>query len=93
MYALTSLIKFCSSKNIIDRPISFSMKLPKLIEREPVSLSKNELFYIKEEAAGNLRDRAILEALLPTAVRVSDLISIKLEHMDDSFISLWKRKK
>lgn len=63
-----------------------SLKAPRIERKAPTILSEEETFRLLEQAGGltpkELRDRAMLELLYHTGIRVSELISLKLSDVN-----------
>lgn len=62
------------------------LKAPRVERKAPAMLSEEETFRLFEQAGGltpkELRDRAMLELLYATGIRVSELISLKLSDVN-----------
>lgn len=63
-----------------------NLKAPRIERKAPAVLSEEERFRLLEQAGGltpkELRDRAMLELLYATGIRVSELISLKLSDVN-----------
>lgn len=63
-----------------------SLKAPKIEKKEPAVLSVEEAALLLEQPSGDspkeLRDKAMLELLYATGIRVSELISLKIENVN-----------
>lgn len=70
---------------IMDDPAE-RLKAPKIEKKLPVILSLEEVTLLLEQPSGNspkeLRDKAMLELLYATGIRVSELISLKVEDLN-----------
>ena len=66
--------------------VAEELKAPKVEKKVPAVLSVEETVRLLEQAKGNspkeLRDRAMLELLYATGIRVSELISLKLSDIN-----------
>jgi len=84
--ALRSFFKFLEREKVIQHNPMISISMPKLEQHIPVFLSVDEVFALLEApVAGDLfaaRDRAILELLYSTGMRVSELVSCNMASLD-----------
>lgn len=86
--ALRTFFRFLLREKIVDRdPFSF-VSLPKQEKHIPVFLTVDEVFTLLEEPNSQdtftLRDKAILELLYSTGLRVAELASLNLDFLDFS---------
>jgi tyrosine recombinase XerC len=84
--SLRSLYKFLTARGISDANPVLAMRGPKLHRKLPRFLDEREVRVLVEspnvkEFAG-LRDRAILETLYSTGIRVGELVGINCGHVD-----------
>ncbi len=87
---LASVRSFCHylvSSGVLPQDPSDGLDSPQVARRTPRTLSDNEVTNLIELPSRNpkpkgLRDRAILELLYATGMRVSELTSLNLEHVD-----------
>lgn len=72
-------------KNLKEDP-SVRLKAPKIEKKLPSILTTEEVTHLLEQSNGNsakeLRDKAMLELLYATGIRVSELISLKVEDIN-----------
>lgn len=93
--ALKSFFKFLYREGLIEKNPTREIDLPKLAKLLPHPLSAKEIDNIfaalPREKPSDLRDLAILELLYSSGVRVSELISIKLDdiNLDDGFVKVF----
>ena len=84
--ALRSFFKFLESEKVIRHNPMISISMPKQEQHIPVFLSVDEVFALLEApGAGDIfaaRDRAILELLYSTGMRVSELVSCNMASLD-----------
>ncbi|MDI6799112.1 MAG: site-specific tyrosine recombinase XerD [Actinomycetota bacterium] len=84
--AIKSFHKFLVRESITENFPTVSLKLPKIAKRLPKALSVSDVLRLLDEPKGSsppkLRDKAILEVFYATGVRVSELVSIKIEDID-----------
>ena len=87
--ALRSLFKFLFREGLIKKNPSTLLMTPKLDKKLPHFLSENDAIRLLEAPVGDseasLRDRAILETLYSTGMRVSELVGLNKDSVD--FIS------
>ncbi|KJS15379.1 MAG: hypothetical protein VR69_13580 [Peptococcaceae bacterium BRH_c4b] len=80
--ALKSFYRYCREENLVANDPTVNIKPPRLSDRLPVYLQRDELTRLKEMAKDNLRDRAIIETLYATGVRLEEFINIRLEDIN-----------
>ncbi len=84
--ALKSMYKFLISLEIIKFNPAKLVKYPRRGKKLPVVLSEEEITWLLEVPRGDdffsLRDRAILELLYATGIRVSELVSLDIWDLD-----------
>lgn len=83
---LRSFFKFLQREGLIKDNPAVLMLTPKLDKTLPKFLSENEVVQLIEapglDKAEGKRDRAILETLYSTGIRVSELVGLDLDHVD-----------
>jgi integrase/recombinase XerC len=81
-----SFFKFLCREGIMKSNPILALRTPKQEKRLPHVLGAEEVKRLLETAAGNdeadLRDRAILETLYSTGMRVGELVSLKVKDVD-----------
>ena len=84
--ALRSFFKFLEQENVIHDNPMVSIAMPKQEQHIPVFLSVDEVFALLEApGAGDAfgaRDRAVLELLYSTGIRVSELVACNMASLD-----------
>ena len=89
--SLKAFFHYLMREGFVRENVAEELKAPKVEKKVPAVLSVEETVRLLEQAKGNspkeLRDRAMLELLYATGIRVSELISLKL-----SDINLWPAK-
>ena len=85
--ALKSFFNYLTVKHIIPRDPSGGLAAPRVAKRTPKTMTSEEVErLLAAPGAGNspktLRDRALLELLYATGVRVSELVSFKLDDVN-----------
>lgn len=87
--SLRSLFKFLFREGLVKKNPATLLMTPKLDKKLPQFLSETDATRFMDAASENdeagLRDRAILEALYSTGMRVSELVSLNCDRVD--FIS------
>ena len=98
--SLKSFFKFLSQKKLINSNPSVLLSSPKIPEKLPNFLTEEEVNKILIIPKGNkfldIRDRAILELLYGTGIRVGELVSLKIKDinlLDESIKVKGKGKK
>jgi integrase/recombinase XerD len=85
--ALKSFFNYLTIKNIIPRDPSSGLEAPRVAKRTPKTMTSEEVErLLAAPGTGNspktLRDRALLELLYATGVRVSELVSFKMDDVN-----------
>lgn len=84
--AIRSLYRFLVQERIIDKNIAQNIEMPKQEKKLPVFLTIDEVeLLLKQPNIENkfeLRDKAMLELLYATGMRVSELINIKIDDIN-----------
>ncbi len=79
LVALKSFYRYCMEENKINKNPTLKVVTPKKVDSLPYYLSKRQLAMLQEHTKDDLRDRAIIETLYATGVRITELLHIKLE--------------
>ncbi|MDK7669180.1 site-specific tyrosine recombinase/integron integrase [Cytobacillus oceanisediminis] len=90
--ALKSFYHYCMEENKIKKNPTMTIKTPKKEDSLPYYLSKRQVALLQELTRNDPRDRAIVEALYTTGVRVSELLHIRLEDIKWETRQIWIRK-
>ena len=84
--SMKAFFQYLLAQNYVNQNVTDGLKAPKIEKKAPVILSMEETSRLLEQPNGNtpkeLRDRAMLELLYATGIRVSELISLKLSDMN-----------
>ncbi|MBU1985972.1 MAG: site-specific integrase, partial [Proteobacteria bacterium] len=84
--ALRTFFRFLQRQKVIDKDPLAGISGPKIAQLIPVFLTVDEVFLLletpNEQDSFMARDRAILELLYSTGMRVAELVSRNLEHLD-----------
>lgn len=80
--SIKAFFHYLESEGILSEDISGVLKAPKIEKKIPEILSMEEVVRLLEQPSGNtpkeIRDKAMLELLYATGIRVSELISLQL---------------
>jgi site-specific recombinase XerD len=90
--AIKSFYQYCMEENKTRKNPTLTVHTPKKDDSLPYYLSKRQVALLQELTKGDLRDRAIVETLYATGVRVSELLQIKLEDIKWENRQIWIRK-
>ncbi len=84
---LRSFFRFLCREGTLERNPAAAIPTPRLDKRLPSFLDERQMAQLIERPAGGtwqaLRDRAILETLYSTGMRVSELVGLNLEDLDE----------
>lgn len=85
LIALRSFLKFCAKRNI-PALTADKVELARTTRKQVTWLNEDELNRLRaqpdEQTVGGLRDRAILELLFSSGLRVSELVGLNREHIN-----------
>lgn len=88
--ALKVFLQFCKREGYTKQNVATHLDTPKLWQRLPSVLSQEEMERLLEvpdtTTASGARDRAILEVLYATGIRVSELCQLNILSIDDTFV-------
>lgn len=87
-----SFYQYCMEEKTINKNPTLTVHTPKIDDSLPYYLSKRQVVLLQELTRENLRDRAIIETLYTTGVRISELLNIKLEDIKWETRQIWIRK-
>ena len=85
MAALRTFFRFLVREGVVEKNPLTSVRNPKLDKRLPLTLDETDVARLLEAPGDDLdgrRDRAILETLYSTGMRVSELVGLKLDKID-----------
>ena len=84
--SLKAWVHFLQDEGMLEEDISASLKVPKIEKKVPEIMTMNEVGTLLEQPSGNnpkeIRDKAMLELLYATGIRVTELISLKIEDLN-----------
>jgi len=85
--ALRVFFRFLTSRGRLRTDPADKLPLPRLPHTLPQPLSQNEMARLVGAPSGNtpleIRDRALLELLYACGLRISEVCSVRLEHLDE----------
>jgi site-specific recombinase XerD len=90
--ALKSFYRYCIEEDLLSKDPTLNIDLPRIKDSPPVYLDKAALAQLMEEAKEHPRERAIIETLYATGVRISELLNIRLEDIKWDTRQIWIRK-
>ena len=84
--SIKAFVQFLTEKGMIQNNIVSALKAPKIEKKLPDIMTMNEVVVLLEQPSKNnpkeLRDKAMLELLYATGIRVSELISLRVEDLN-----------
>lgn len=90
MISLKVLFRFLKREGVLPRDISLYLEMPKVWQLIPEVLTSSEVDRLlsqpKDSDPFGARDKAILEVLYASGLRVSELCGLKLYDVDDIFV-------
>ncbi|MTV49612.1 tyrosine-type recombinase/integrase [Heliobacillus mobilis] len=89
---LKSFYKYCLEENQIVKNPTARIQRPRLDDSLPKYLEKADLAKLFEQSRHDPRDRAIIETLYVTGVRISELLNIRLEDIKWDTRQIWIKK-
>lgn len=90
--AIKSFYRYCMEENKTKKNPTLTVHTPKKDDSLPYYLSKRQVALLQELTKEDPRDRAIIETLYATGVRVSELLQIKFEDIKWETRQIWIRK-
>lgn len=97
--SLKAFYHFMKAEGIVAEDISEQLKAPKIEKKIPEIMTTDEVVRLLEQPSGNslkeIRDKAMLELLYATGIRVTELITLKITdlNMQMNFILCKDRNK
>lgn len=84
--AIKAFFHYMCKEGIVDEDISDTLKAPKIEKKVPEIMSMEEVVKLLEQPSGDspkeIRDKAMLELLYATGIRVTELISLKVSDVN-----------
>jgi integrase/recombinase XerC len=90
--AVKSFYRYAMEEHLVKKNPTLKVKTPKKEDSLPYYLTQRQVALLQELTRQDVRDRAIVEALYATGVRVSELLQIKLEDIKWETRQIWIRK-
>lgn len=90
--AVKSFYRYCMEENLVIKNPTVTVHTPKKDDSLPYYLSKRQIALLQELTKSDPRDRAIVETLYTTGVRVSELLEIRIEEIKWETRQIWIRK-
>jgi len=90
--ALKSFYQYCVEENILIKNPTGRVRSPQKEDSLPYYLNKRQLAMLQDLTKDHPRERAIVETLYATGVRISELLNIKLEDMRWDTRQIWVTK-
>ena len=104
--SMKAFFGYLQKKNYVNQNPAEGLKAPKIEKKMPAILTTEETVKLLEQLSGSspkeLRDKAMLELLYATGIRVSELIALKLSDINismeyltcrDADHSIWRNRK
>ena len=83
---IKAFVRYLLQMDLIQKDVSAELKAPKIERKPPKILTREETERLLEQPSSTspkeLRDKAMLELMASTGVRVSELVSLKMEQLD-----------
>jgi len=90
--ALKMFYRYCIEESLIKKDPTLNIKKPHVGDSPPYYLKRRQITQLQELTRSDDRDRALVEALFTTGVRISELLNIKLEDIKWETRQIWIRK-
>jgi site-specific recombinase XerD len=90
--ALKSFYQYCLEENLMKENPTHKIRAPHIDDSLPYYLTKRQIVLLQELTKDNLRERALVDTLYATGVRISELLQIKLEDVKWDTRQIWIRK-
>ncbi|WP_312475213.1 site-specific tyrosine recombinase/integron integrase [Neobacillus sp.] len=90
--ALKSFYQYLMEENKLEKSPTLKVRTPQKEDSLPYYLDKRQLVLLQELTKDNPRERALVETLYATGVRISELMNIKLEDVKWESRQIWIRK-
>ncbi len=84
--SIKAFFHFLCQENVITKDVSDDLKAPKIEKKMPEILTTDEVIRLLEQPSGDspkeIRDKAMLELLYATGIRVTELITLKVSEVN-----------
>ncbi len=84
--SIRSFFRYLKNENIVTTNPSLDVSHPKYAQQPPRILSKIEYRALRDYVKSHPRNYAIIEVLLQTGMRISELVNLKIENITDDYI-------
>lgn len=97
LIGLRTFYNYCVEEGIVPSNPASKIPLAKIDEKTPIYLTKNQLTSLRKSVEGTLSERAVIETLYATGIRISELVDMKKEDINWSERSIlipegkWKK--
>ena len=84
--SMKAFFHYLCKEGVIEKDISMGLKAPKIEKKMPEILTPEEVIWLLEQPKGDapkeIRDKAMLELLYATGIRVTELITLKVSDVN-----------
>lgn len=84
--SIKAFFHYLTKEGVIEKDISIGLKAPKIEKKMPEILTPEEVIWLLEQPKGDtpkeIRDKAMLELLYATGIRVTELITLKVSDVN-----------
>ena len=84
--SIKAFLHYLAKEGVIEKDISVGLKAPKIEKKMPEILTPEEVIWLLEQPKGDtpkeIRDKAMLELLYATGIRVTELITLKVSDVN-----------
>ena len=84
--SIKAFFHYLAKEGVIEKDISVGLKAPKIEKKMPEILTPEEVIWLLEQPKGDtpkeIRDKAMLELLYATGIRVTELITLKVSDVN-----------
>ena len=84
--SIKAFFHYLAKEGVIEKDISIGLKAPKIEKKMPEILTPEEVIWLLEQPKGDtpkeIRDKAMLELLYATGIRVTELITLKVSDVN-----------
>lgn len=84
LIGLKTFYRYCLEEGLIETNPTHKIPFPKVPETVPIYLTKSQLTKLRDCVQGSLLERAIVEVLVSTGVRISELVAMRKEDINVS---------
>ena len=84
--SMKAFFHYLAKEGVIEKDVSVGLKAPKIEKKMPEILTPEEVIWLLEQPKGDtpkeIRDKAMLELLYATGIRVTELITLKVSDVN-----------